>query len=801
MKAKLTALLIISLLIASTIVLTGPTEGSDFKMDADLKDSHASFIGEDVKDNSSRSVSGAGDVNGDGYDDILIGAFGDDDGGSDAGQTYLIFGKASGWTIDQDLSTADASFIGEDAKDNSSYSVSSAGDVNGDGYDDILIGAFGDDDGGSKAGQTYLIFGKVSGWIMDQDLSTADASFIGEDAFDYSGYSVSGAGDVNGDGYEDILIGAYRDDDGGSKAGQTYLILGKASSWSMDTDLSNADASFIGEDTSDESGNSVSGAGDVNGDGYDDILIGAHYDSDGGSDAGQTYLILGKASGWSMDTDLSNADASFIGEDTSDQSGYSVSGAGDVNGDGYDDLIIGATRDDDGGSEAGQTYLILGKSSGWSMDIDLSTADASFIGESVNDFSGETVSGAGDVNADGYDDILIGSRFNDDGGISAGQTYLILGKFSGWSMDTNLSNADASFIGENRTDNSGRPVSGAGDVNGDGYDDILIGAPYNDDGGRSAGKTYLIFNCWTQPAPIGLQANLLDYGNSIELSWMSSIYWNEPIIGYRIYRSVDALNYENIAFSMGKFFDHDVELGTKYYYSVKSVDGSGDLSSMSRVVSILCELDSDNDGIGNSFDDDDDGDNIPDRFDRDPLVPDGMSWTTQDVDLENWGIGFIGEDAGDESGFSVSDAGDVNGDGFDDMLIGAHFDEDGGSMAGQTYLILGKASGWDLTDLSNADASFIGEDTLDRSGRSVSGAGDVNGDGYDDILIGAWEDDDGGTTAGQTYLILGKASGWAMDQDLSAADASFWGEDAYDRSGYSVSGAGDVNGDGYDDIL
>ncbi len=454
--------------------------------------SEASFIGEDALDSSGYSVSGVGDVNGDGYDDILIGAYWNDDGGPYAGQTYLILGTASGWAMDTNLSNVDASFIGEDGGDHSGYSVSGAGDVNGDGYDDILIGAWGNDDGGSKAGQTYLILGKQSGWAMDTDLSNADASFIGEDGGDHSGYSVSGAGDVNGDGYDDIIIGAYRDDDGGSYAGQTYLILGKASGWAMDTDLSNADASFIGEDAYVFSGCSVSGAGDVNGDGYDDILIGAYEDDDGGEKAGQTYLILGKTSGWAMDVNLSYANASFIGEDADDQSGCSVSGAGDVNCDGYDDILIGANQNADGGIQAGQTYLILGKSSGWSMDMDLSNVDASFIGEDFGDRSGYSVSGAGDVNCDGYDDLLIGANYDGDGGLHAGQTYMILGKPSGWSMDTDLSNADASFIGEDADDRSGCSVSSAGDVNGDGYDDILIGAMGDDDEDYDEGQTYLV---------------------------------------------------------------------------------------------------------------------------------------------------------------------------------------------------------------------------------------------------------------------------------------------------------------------
>jgi hypothetical protein len=195
--------------------------------------------------------------------------------------------------MDTNLSAADASFWGEDGGDVAGRSVASAGDVNGDGYDDFLIGAPWDEDGGVQAGQVYLILGKEMGWTMDTNLSAADASFWGEDGLDNAGFSVASAGDVNGDGYDDFLIGAPWDEDGGSGAGQVYLILGQASAdWGMDFDLLGADASFWGEESWDDAGCSVT-SGDVNGDGYDDILIGADMNSDGGYHAGQTYLLLG----------------------------------------------------------------------------------------------------------------------------------------------------------------------------------------------------------------------------------------------------------------------------------------------------------------------------------------------------------------------------------------------------------------------------------------------------------------------------------------------------------------------------
>jgi len=511
---RVSCLALIFVLVGVSLVF--PTSTWAFGPGTDLANADASFIGEREGAFSGYSVALAGDVNGDGYDDFLIGAYGDDEGGSDFGQTYLILGKDhTDWGNDFDLADADASFIGE-AWGWSGYSAASAGDVNGDGYDDFLIGApMLMDPFFSWAGKTYLILGKdPADWGKGFDLTNADASFISED-WCWSGWSVASAGDVNGDGYDDFLIGAPVNDDGGDAAGKTYLILGKANGWVKNFNLANADASFIGEREDAFSGRSVASAGDVNRDSYDDFLIGAP-DKEDGSYAGQTYLILGKdPADWGKGFDLANADASFIGEREDAFSGWSVASAGDVNRDGSDDFLIGAYGDEEGGADAGQTYLILGKDpADWGKGFDLANADASFIGEDVDDWSGNSVASAGDVNGDGYDDFLIGAYGNEGGGADAGQTYLILGKYTGWAMDTDLWRAHASFIGEDADDLSGASVASAGDVNGDGYDDFLIGAYGNEEGGSSAGQTYLLLGSKTPPVVgVGGEVYYVNKGN------------------------------------------------------------------------------------------------------------------------------------------------------------------------------------------------------------------------------------------------------------------------------------------------
>ena len=491
--------------------------------------------GIDERDYSGTSVSSVGDVNGDGFDDVIIGVartnFGITTGViRGAGESYVVFGQSEGFGGSFDLADLDGSngfrLDGIDAYDYSGGGTS-AGDVNGDGFDDIIIGAARADPVGLRfpegGGESYVVFGKATGFGASFDLAILDGNngfrIDGAYLYDGSGSSVSSAGDVNGDGFDDVIVGAPNAGDSSEpdSTGRSYVVFGKAAGFDAFVSLGNLDGNngFIldGVDGFDESGTSVSSAGDVNGDGFDDLIIGNpstdSLDPDGF--AGEVYVVFGKATGFDASFELSSLDGSngfrLGGIDPFDGIGRSISSAGDVNGDGFDDVIIGSHS---ANNSAGESYVVFGKASGFDASFDLTSLDGinGFRLDGIDEFdaSGRSVSSAGDVNDDGFDDLIIGaSNSIVDGKVGTGESYVVFGKAAGFGASFDLGSLDGSngfrLDGVDRLDASGSFVSSAGDFNGDGVDDLIIGAPRADPGGINfdpsgvdfAGETYIVY--------------------------------------------------------------------------------------------------------------------------------------------------------------------------------------------------------------------------------------------------------------------------------------------------------------------
>jgi hypothetical protein len=354
------------------------------------------FEGESTGDEFGRAVANAGDINGDGYDDIIVGAR--YAGGAGEGAAYVYFGGAAADTL------PDVIISGGAAGDHFGYAVCGVGNVDGDAYDDFLIGA-----PGAGAGKAYLFLGgEFSGAPLSLSAADAVAVISGEAAGDQFGFSLAGLADFNDDLVADLAVGAP---EWSGNTGRVYVFSGAAGltgSIAADT----AAVTLTGEETGDYFGYSVAGAGNVNGDAFEDLVVGAYF----GGSQGRAYVFLGQTSP-PASIAAGSADAILTG---TARFGWSVCGAGDLDGDSFDDVAVGALLSD-------AAYVFRG-GAGLAGAISASNADMILNGEVTGDRFGVLVASAQDADGDGLDDLIVGATRNDAGGIDAGRAYVFLGE-------------------------------------------------------------------------------------------------------------------------------------------------------------------------------------------------------------------------------------------------------------------------------------------------------------------------------------------------------------------------------------
>lgn len=642
------------------------------------------------------AVSSAGDVNGDGYSDVIVGAPSFDSGKTNQGAFFIYFGSSNGLNVNGILATGDN-------KVGNAYfgrSLSGAGDVNADGFSDIIVGSYAYANGQTDEGAAYIFYGSASGINLtgtkiESNLVTAEF-----------GKSVAGAGDINGDGFSDVIVGAPGYSNGQQKEGAVFVFMGSQSGLSTTASHvleSNQGISYYGE--------AVASAGDVNGDGYSDILVGAYmYDNVFAIDLGATFVYSGSGSGVAQTPSMT-----LMGSQEGSQFGYAVSSAGDLNGDGYSDILVGSPNYTNGQNGEGAVSVYLASWEGKGIENQAKTV---IEGGQAGAAFGRSVACAGDVNGDGFSDVIVGEPYRDNGvNVQEGWAHIYFG-----SADETLK--AKSFITSGQAEAElGISVASAGDVNGDGFSDVIVGAPSYDKSAIDEGIA-LVFH--------GSAASVEMNASKVILNSKAGAQ-----MGFSVSKAGDV---------NGDGFD-DVIVGAPFYDNGSSEEGAAFVYQ------------SDAKGVDLAK----------------------MSMITRAQAMAHFG-------------HSVAAVGDVNGDGYDDVIIGApDYDLQGFTNSGAGFVYYGSNTG---ISVAPTPYVFVAKNDM-HAGVSVSGAGDVNADGFDDVIVGVPAYSDAVILdRGAVIISYGSKTGIT-----SGEGPLLKGTQSNDQYGNSVASAGDINGDGYDDVV
>ena len=458
------------------------------------------FTGEQATNYLGQSWMPVGDVNGDRYDDLLVSAYGYDTPTiTNVGRAYLFYGNFTGldttpdWVVDGEMTDA---YFGA--------SVAGTGDINGDGFDDVLVSSTGYDltePATTNVGKVYLFLGSNGGLS-----ATPTWTFTGSQAGQAVGTRVAGLGDVNGDGFDDIAIGSSGWDGEVADEGIVYVFYGSAAGLAEYPDWT-----AESHQTLSNFGISLSSIGDVNGDGFNDLIVGAEKYDNGITDEGAAFAWYGSETGFGDTGDPANADWMAESNQSTRSFAYFLGSAGDVNDDGYDDVLISSWEYDHPTADEGVVFFWYGSEDGINEGIAGNPSNADWLAESnATGYAFGTVTGVpGDINHDGYDDVIVGCQLGTPGiyvyyGSESGPNEGVNGDLANWDWHVSQPNIPGLFNAI-----FARQAGSAGDINGDGVDDIAVSSHlYYED---SANPLYRAGKIWAYYSSAGVIEGTVTY--------------------------------------------------------------------------------------------------------------------------------------------------------------------------------------------------------------------------------------------------------------------------------------------------